>query len=104
MKEQRKEERKRLIAFTPVFDQKKGRVMGYLADLTLKGAMVVGEELVEVGQELTLGIEFPETSVTPPTRVVLNARIAWCRKEEQGQYYNSGVRFLRLTSQDKGVI
>ena len=104
MSEQRKEERKKLMAFTPVYDHRKSNLLGYLGDLTLQGAMVVGDKPVEINKELTLAIEFHETPEVPATRMTLPARVAWCRHEEQSPYYNTGVEFLELTDQNKLVI
>jgi Tfp pilus assembly protein PilZ len=104
MSEQRKEERKILITFTPVYDLQKNNLLGYLGDLTLQGAMLVGNKPVEVNKKLTLAIEFHETPEIPATRMILPARVAWCRHEETSAYYNTGVEFLELTDQNKKVI
>jgi hypothetical protein len=104
MSEQRREERKKLITFTAVHDFRKSTLLGYLGDLTLQGAMLVGSRPVEVNKTLTLEINFPETPETPATRATLRARVAWCRHEEQYDYYNTGVEFLELTDQNKALI
>jgi hypothetical protein len=49
MNNQRKESRKKFMAFTPVYDLNHKLLLGYIGDLTMKGAMVVGEKSVEVG-------------------------------------------------------
>lgn len=104
MSEQRKDERKKLMAFTPVYDLQKNKLLGYLGDLTLQGAMLVGEMPVEVDSRLTLGIEFRETLETPATRMVLPARAAWCKKDGTSPFYNTGMEFLELTDPNKKVI
>jgi hypothetical protein len=104
MSEQRKEERKKLITFTAVHDFRRSTLLGYLGDLTLQGAMLVGSRPIEVNKKLTLEINFPETPETPATRTTLRVRVAWCRHEEQYDYYNTGVEFLELTEQDKILI
>jgi len=104
MSEQRKEERKILITFTPVYDLGKNILLGYLGNLTLKGAMLVGSKPLEINKKLTLAIEFHETPETPATRMSIPARIAWCKHEESSTYYNTGVEFLELTGKNKTVI
>jgi hypothetical protein len=104
MSEHRKEERKKLLTFTPVFDTGRNFLLGYLGDLTLQGAMLVGSTPVEVDKKLTLAIEFHETPEIPSTRMVIPARVAWCKHEQQSAYYNSGVEFLELTVENKVVI
>ena len=104
MSEQRKEERKILITFTPVYDLGKNTILGYLRDLTLQGAMLVGNKPVEINKELTLAIEFHETPEIPATRMTIPARVAWCKHEENSTYYGTGIEFLELTDQNKKVI
>ena len=104
MSEQRKVERKKLLTFTPVFDLHKNILLGYLGDLTLKGAMLVGNKPTEVDKNITLAIEFHETPEIPATRMTIPARVAWCKHEEHSNYFNTGVEFLELTNQNKMVI
>ena len=104
MSEQRKAERKKLLSFTPVYDLSKNTLMGYLGDLTLQGAMLVGNKPVEINQKLTMAIEFRETPEIPATRMASPVRVAWCKHEERSVYYKTGVEFLELTNQHKMVI
>ncbi len=104
MSEQRKVERKILTTFTPVYDLHKNNLLGYLGDLTLQGAMLVGTKPVEIDKELTLAIDFHETPEIPATRMLIPARVAWCKHEQHSTYYNTGVQFLELTDQNKAVI
>ncbi len=103
-KEERKEERKILITFTPVFDDDNKILLGYLGDLTLQGAMLVGNKPTEINRKLTLAVEFHETPEIPATRMTVPARVAWCKHEENSAYYNTGVDFMELTDQNKTVI
>jgi len=103
MSEQRKIERKVLTTFTPVYDLHKNNLLGYLGDLTLQGAMLVGTKALEI-QGLTLAIEFHETPEIPATRMIIPARVAWCRREQHSSYFNTGVEFLELTKQNEMVI
>ena len=43
------------------FDRKSGKVIGYLSDLTVKGAMVIGEHHLEQGDNYQLRIDLPES-------------------------------------------
>jgi c-di-GMP-binding flagellar brake protein YcgR len=104
MKEQRRNERKVLAAFTPAYDLQEKVLLGYIRDLTLQGAMVSGETAVEIDRTVTLGIDFRETSETPAVRMRIPARAAWCRHEEGSNYYNTGFEFLELSDQNKRVI
>ncbi len=104
MSEQRKEDRKILISFTPVYDLHKNILLGYLRDLTLQGALVLGNKPLEIHKDLTLAIDFHETPLLPATRMQIPARVAWCKHEQPSADFASGFEFLELTDQNKRVI
>jgi len=96
MSEHRKETRKKLMAFTPVYDSNQRLLLGYVGDLTLLGVMVIGEKSLEINKEAMLKIEFP----TDLSDVIsIPARVAWCRHDESPQYFNIGFEFTEVTLQ-----
>ncbi len=98
MSERRKETRRKLMAFTPVYDLHPKLLLGYLGDLTLRGALVIGTSLTTINKETTMEIDFPsDRPDAPMLKVNIPARIAWCRQDESPQYYNIGVEFLDVT-------
>ena len=97
MSERRQEIRRRLTAFTPVYDLHPRLLLGYLGDLTLRGAMVVGTNLTTINKETTLEINFPMDPEIPVRKVTIPARIAWCRREDDSQYFNIGVEFTEVS-------
>lgn len=105
MNNQRKEPRKKLMAFTPVYELLHKTLLGYVGDLTLKGVMVIGEKPVEVDRHLTLGIEFPEGGMdSSVVRVAFPARAAWCRQDESPQYFNIGFEFKEVSPENAKII
>jgi hypothetical protein len=98
MSDRRQETRKRFTAFTPVYDLYPRILLGYLGDLNLRGALVIGKNLITINKETILEIIFPgelaELTVIP---VTIPARIAWCRPEGSTQAYHIGVEFMELT-------
>ena len=105
MSDHRKESRKKLIAFTPVYDLLHKTLLGYIGDLTLQGIMVVGEKSVEINKHLTLGIEFPEgLPEVSARRVVIPARAAWCRQDDSPQYFNIGFEFVDISPENARII
>ena len=105
MKIQRNESRKKLMAFTPVYDVLHKTLLGYVGDLTLKGVMVIGEKTVEAGRHLTLGIEFPESlPERRAMRVAISARAAWCRQDDSPQYFNIGFEFIEVSPENAKII
>jgi hypothetical protein len=103
-REQRKTERKKLSKFTPVYDSRQHAALGYLEDLTVQGARLIGDLPLEVGTEITLMIDFPATAELPARRVVLPARVIWCRQEANAKYFNTGFEFQQMDSPSKTVI
>ena len=105
MDERRQETRRRFIAFTPVFDLYPRVLLGYLGNLNMRGALVVGKEITTINKETILEIILPgelaDISVIP---VTIPARIAWCRPTEDSQSYNIGVEFSEVTPLHKELI
>ena len=94
----RSEKRRKLMAFTPVYDLHPRLLLGYLGDMTLRGALIIGTVMTTVGKETTLEINFPsELPDLPVMKAIIPARIAWCRQDESPEYYNIGVQFLKVT-------
>ena len=105
MSNQRKEPRKKLVAFTPVYDLPHKALLGYVGDLTPQGVMVIGEKQVEVGKHFTLGIKFPDSrSGTQAVHVIFSARVAWCRQDKSPQQFNIGFEFIDVTTENAKVI
>lgn len=80
MQERRKQQRKNLMAYTQVFDLNGGHLLGYLGDLNLHGAMVIGEKAIVENTELTLAIELPELPNVKMQRITIPVRVAWCQQ------------------------
>ncbi len=96
--------RRKVLTFTPVYDSHSKILLGYLGDLTLKGALLVSETPVEIDQMLTLTIEFRISNNKRFPRITIPVRVAWCKLEEHRTYHNAGLEFLALTEQNKKVI
>jgi c-di-GMP-binding flagellar brake protein YcgR len=95
--DRRKEPRKKLMAFTPVYDQDKGILLGYIRDLTLQGALVIGEKKLNTNTQTTLAIELPGglPGITT-TRMKISARVARCEVDESSQTYKIGFEFTEV--------
>lgn len=86
------------MKFTPVYDLHPRTLLGYLGDLTLSGALVIGEKLITINKETELEIDFPsdlpDIDVIP---VKIPVRFAWCHQDESPSYFNIGVEFIEIT-------
>ncbi len=104
MQERRKQPRTNLMSYSQVFDLYEGRLVGYLDDLNLMGAMVIGEQSIEVGATLTVSIQLPELPRVSATRIALPARVAWCQPDLSPEYFNIGIEFTLVTDTQKQVL
>lgn len=104
MQERRKRTRTSLMSYSQVFDLHGGRLLGYLADLTESGAMVIGSKQVEEGLELTLSLEVPELPNIKLERLILHARVVWCRPDISPEFLNIGFEFKDLGPEQLAVL
>lgn len=104
MQDRRKQPRKDLMSYSQVFDLYGGKLIGYLGDLNLLGAMVIGDEPLEVNARSTISIQLPELPGINATRMVLPVRIAYCQKDLSPEYFNIGLEFDLVTDNQKKII
>jgi len=104
MFDKRKEPRKKLMAFTPVYMLHPKNLLGYLEDLTIHGARVVGGTTLEPGKLVTLYIEFPEdTPLIPNHSFIIEARVARAQFDETN-YENIGFEFVDATEEQLAIL
>jgi hypothetical protein len=104
MQERRREPRKNLMAYTQVFDLYGGYLLGYLGDLHLNGAMVIGNNLITENTEITLAIELPELPNIDMARITIPAHVVWYQQDISPEFFNVGFEFKEVTPQQKIVI
>lgn len=104
MDERRKLSRKYLIIYSRVFDQTLGTLLGYLSDLSLKGAMIIAEEPLEVGALLPLRFDLPDPKVFHVHSLHVSARVAHCNVDISPLFYDIGLEFQDLLPEQEIVI
>lgn len=105
MQERRKEQRKTLMAYTQVFDLYGGYfLLGYLADLNLHGAMVIGNKAIPEDIEFTIAVELPDLPNINASRVTLPVRVAWCQPDISPEFFNVGFEFKYVSDEHRKVI
>jgi hypothetical protein len=102
--ERRKLERKYLVVYSRVFDRKTGKVVGYLSDLTIKGAMIIGEHHMEPGEILQLRIDLPESPEFKKDHIDITAKAAWSKPDIDPVFFNTGFEFTDLQPEDYKII
>ena len=104
MQDRRKLPRKDLMSYSQVFDLSRGKLIGYLGDLTSIGAMVIGDEPLKVEEKLTISIQLPELPKINATRLTLPVRVVRCHQDISPEYFNIGVEFDEVTEEQKKII
>ena len=104
MQERRKQPRKDLMSYSQVFELYHGKLIGYLGDINLLGAMVIGDEPLEVNLQLNISIQLPELPEITATRMALPVRVAHCQKDLSPEYFNIGLEFSLVTDQQRKII
>lgn len=104
MEERRKQPRKELMSYSQVYDLYNGRLLGYLGDINVLGAMVIGDEPLEKNTPLTISIQLPDLPGITATRMAVPVRVAYCIKDLSPEYYNIGLEFQLVTDNQKKII
>lgn len=104
MPERRKMERKYLAIYSRVFDRTSGRVLGYLADLSQRGAMIISDDAMPESVDIQLRFDLPDPPLFSTDHLNLPARTAWCRPDIDPAFYNIGFEFLALTERESHII
>lgn len=104
MQERRKQPRKELMSYSQVYDLYNGKLIGYLGDINMFGAMVIGDESLERDATMTISIQLPELPGISATRMAVPARVAYCKQDLSPEYFNIGLEFKLVTDHQKVII
>jgi hypothetical protein len=104
MSERRKLPRKDIMSYSQVFDLSQGKLLGYLGDIHLMGAMIIGDEALRVNEKLSISIQLPELPGISATRLILPVHVVRCHPDLSPEYFNIGVEFDLVTDEQKNII
>ena len=104
MHDRRKLPRKDLMSYSQVFDLSQGKLIGYLGDLNLLGAMVIGDEAFNMEDQMTISIQLPELPRITATRLAVPVRVVWCHQDLSPEYFNIGVEFEVISDEQRKII
>ncbi len=102
--ERRKLDRKYLIVYSRVFERNLGKMLGYLGDLSLSGAMIISEQAQTVNSVLPLRFDLPDLQLFSIGQLDIAARVAHCEPDINPAFYNIGFEFLDVTPEQKAII
>ena len=104
MDERRRLDRKYLIVYSRVFERSLGRMLGYLGDLSLFGAMIISEQPQVVNSVLPLRFDLPDLQLFKAGQLDIAARVAHCEPDINPAFYNIGFEFLDVSTEKKAII
>lgn len=104
MNERRTLDRKYLMVYSRVFDRTTGKILGYLSDLSPKGAMIISDDPIGENAKLSLRFDLPDPPLFSTDHLNLEARVAWCKPDIDPSFYNIGFEFLEINEQEKMII
>ena len=101
--EGRHTQRKRIIYYLRVYEQDTTEFLGYLADLTTKGLMVISDQKVKVGKAFRLKMDLPK-KMKGAKQIIFKAKVMWCKPDANPDFYITGYRMLNLSKEDAQTI
>lgn len=104
--ERRIEPRKKLMAFVPVYFTSGNSLLGFLADLTMNGAQIIGEKPLEPGAQEMLSFKLPDDlPKIKAGRMDILVRVMRCEPDHEGKdSYRIGLLFLEPDPDNEAII
>jgi hypothetical protein len=103
MTTKRKEKRKNLIYYLPVYDRNSGEMLGQLVDITTSGLMLVCENPVQDGEYFEMRMDLP-SEIEGKKEIEFNARSEWCKKDVNPKFFAAGFSFENISREQIRVI
>jgi hypothetical protein len=104
MQERRNKNRKNLAVYSRVFDRDSGKVLGYLSDLTQKGAMIISDSPISENTNYNLRFDLPDPALFSTDHLNLDARAAWCSPDIDPAFFNVGFEFIKISPPESRII
>jgi PilZ domain-containing protein len=104
VQDRRRQPRTDLMSYSQVYDLSDGRLIGYLGDINLLGAMVISDHPLKPHNNVSISIELPELPGIRESTLVVSVRVAWCRQDVSPDYYNLGLEFNTTSDKQMRII
>lgn len=104
MDDRRRLDRKYLIVYSRVFERNLGRMLGYLGDLSLSGAMIISEQPQTIDSVLQLRFDLPDLQLFKTGQLDIAARVVHCEPDINPAFFNIGFEFQDVSPEKKTII
>ncbi len=103
MSENRKLKRRHLIYYLQVVDADTNNPLGFLADITEEGLMLVSEKRLPAGQKIKLKMKLPDNRFDERF-LLFTAETVWCRQDVNEELYDIGFKIFDLPLEKRLLI
>jgi hypothetical protein len=103
MGDSRRLPRRYLFFYLRVFDQVTGDLLGYLSNINNEGVMITSDLPMKEGSILEMKMTVPG-NIEENNMIHFTAKVIWCRKDEQTNYYDSGMALTEISEKNEELI
>ncbi len=104
MSDKRREERNQLASYLNVFDRNTDLLLGYMADFSSEGIMLVSKMPIQIGLIYPCRAILTKM-VAGQGQVIFDAESRWCTHDSNlYALYNVGFRFKQITPEDLSIL
>ncbi|MCG8642191.1 MAG: PilZ domain-containing protein [Desulfobacterales bacterium] len=101
--EKRRIDRRQLYFYLRIMHDADSEPVGYLADISTRGLMMLAPEKVDVDQAFRFRIAL-EKELEMAADLVFEARSLWCEKDANPDYYIIGFKFIDLNQEGVDIV
>ena len=95
MDDTRSYKRRHLFFYLQVSNDKNGKLLGYVVDITPHGLKIVSEEVCETKSNLDLKMNLPD-DVGQRNVICFKAKCVWSGKDVNSDFYANGLEITNL--------
>ena len=88
-----------VLYYLGVFDKNTNELVGYIADITCDGGMLLSEKPLKTGAVFQLKIE-SDSNQPEKDQIEFEAVCVRCILDRNLEYYDCGLKFLKIISED----
>ncbi len=94
-KEKRRRDRKQLYFYLKVTQKDSNELLGYIADISTEGIMLLSKDRIDVDRIFSMKIE-PYEELNMQSGLEFKAKSIWCEKDANPDYMVTGFEFISL--------
>ncbi|MDJ0622513.1 MAG: PilZ domain-containing protein [Desulfocapsaceae bacterium] len=98
--ERRKYERKNLIFYLRVHDDKKGSLLGHVVNFSANGLMMLSGSAISLDSRQRLRLKLPAVTCSHED-LIFDAHSRWCHKDKNPDFYITGFQLCFAKKQEK---